>query len=172
VVAFAFRSGGFGQDVVNISSIFVPIGKVAVGLGVLAMPTWWAGGSRLLRVGDVVMGIVLVVGASAIRAVHLSELLAPGLVDYTWQMADSLFLQAICAAQLLWAALMLARSPIHKAPLLLMAAASLGLLLVAGPSIDPTYGHEIPAEAIALSWLGVGMSMLWQGRRETEVQVE
>jgi len=49
---------------------------------------------------------------------------------------------------------------------LLMAAASLSLLLVAGPSIDPTLGREIPAEAVALSWLGVGMSILWQGWRE------
>jgi len=165
VVAFAFRSGGFGQDVVNISSIFVPIGKVAVGLSVLAMPTWWVGGSRLQRLGNVVMGIVLVVGASAIRAVHLSQLLAPGLVDYTWALADSLFVQAICVAQLLWAALMLACSPIHKAPLLLMAATSLVLLNVDIGVIDPTYGNELLFEAIAVSWLGVGMSLLWQGRR-------
>jgi hypothetical protein len=161
LVAYAFRQGGFGQDVINVASIFVPLGKVGVGLGVLALPVLWTGGSRWERRVHVAMGVALIVGASAVRALHLSELVAPGLVDYTWAMADSFFVQAICASQLVWAVAMLTRSPLPRLPLISMAVASLVLLVSVSPSIDPTSGLEVVAATVALSWLGVGLAIIW-----------
>jgi hypothetical protein len=165
-VAFAIREAGFDQDVINLACVFAPMGEVVVGLGVLALPSLWTGGSRVSRWVNVWLAVAILVGGSYIHAVHV--LGSGGWTDYqAFEGVSGGFALLLWGTSTLWAAAMLARSRLPRIPLFVLAVFSAMLLGMIwnghfGYDFNPAAGpsFSLPTEMAALAWLGIGLSVL------------
>ena len=138
-VSFAIRESGIDQEVTNLASMFAPMGQVLVGLGVLALPPLWIGGSRWSRWSNVGLAVAIIVGGSLAHALHVL-----GLRDRS-EVALALLLWT---ASLVWAAAMLARSRLPRVPIVVLAVFSATLMAMIpsghfGYDYDPTVGPGI-----------------------------